>query len=111
MLGGREQVVERLPPTRAQRRDVHRGAQRVEIASGQVEQRVDVGHAERVRADAGPDDLVAGLHVPLADHAQIEAGPVVRDEQRRHSGSPSRMPTRKQVTRGWVTSNSASPIA
>ena len=62
-----------------------RRAQPLDVAVGQVEQRVDVGDAERVRADPGPDDLVAGPYLPFGDHAQVEAGTVVGDEQRRHA--------------------------
>src|SRR6185312_1571313 len=69
----------------AERRDVHRRAQPLDVAVGQVEQRVHVGDAERVRADPGPHDLVAGPYLPFDDHAQVEAGTVVGDEQRRHA--------------------------
>jgi hypothetical protein len=36
--------------------------------------------------DSGADDLISGLDVPFGDHAQVEARPVVGDEERRKFG-------------------------
>ena len=52
------------------------------VVAGQVEQRVSGGHAERAGTGPGLDDLVAGLDVTLGEHAHVEAGPVVADQQR-----------------------------
>ena len=56
------------------------------VAAGQVEQRVGVGDAEPPRPRTGLDDRVAGPDVALGDHAHVEAGAVVADQQRRHVG-------------------------
>ena len=85
VLGAVEQLAERLLPARAERGDVDRGAEPLDVAAGQVEQRVDVGDAERVPADPGAHDLVAGPDLPFDDHTQVEARAVVGDEQGRHS--------------------------
>ena len=97
-------------PARAQGGDVQGGPQPLPVVPGQVEQRVDLGHAQRVRARAGPDDLVAGADVTFGQDAQVEPGRWWATSSDGSCGSPIRIPTRKQVTRGWVTSNSASPI-
>ena len=51
---------------------------------GHVEQRVDLGHAHALGACGDPHDLVAGLHLALLQHAEVETGPAVCDEQCRH---------------------------
>src|SRR6266536_5599047 len=52
----------------------------------QVEQRVDLGDGHRLRAGGELDDLVTRQHLALGEHTQVEAGPPMRDEQRRDSG-------------------------
>ena len=81
-IGGGEEVAEGSLPAGAQGGDLQGAAQRAWVVAGQVEQRVGGGHAERARTGARLDDLVTGLDVPLAEHAHVEAGPVVADQQR-----------------------------
>jgi hypothetical protein len=50
--------------------------------AGQVEQRVDLGHGHGLRAGVHLRDLIAGLHGALAQHPQVEPGPVAGDQQR-----------------------------
>ena len=85
-LGSGQQVAKRALPAGAQGGDLHGYAQLVLVAAGQVEQRVGVGHAQRVRAGAGLEDRIAGLDVPLGDDPHVEAGPVVADQQRGQFG-------------------------
>ena len=77
---------------------------------GQVELRVRVGDAQRMWPLLGSHDLVAGAHLALGDHAQVEPRTPVGHQQWGRWSSPIRIPTRKHVTRGWVTSNSAVPM-
>ena len=51
---------------------------------GQVQQPVDVRDRELFWSVGGLFDLVAGLHHPLLEYAEVEPRAVVRDEQRRH---------------------------
>ena len=83
MVGSIEQIAERLLPTGAERWNIDHRLQLVGVAIGQVEQRIDVGDAECVRADPGTDDFVAGLDSAFGDDPEVEAGPVMCDEQRR----------------------------
>ena len=48
---------------------------------GEVEERVDLGDRHLLRAGGELEDLVSGLHVALFEHAEVEAGAVVGDEQ------------------------------
>ena len=82
----RDELPERLLPAGAERRDPQRGAELGRVPSGQVEQRVGVGHGQRVRTGAGLDDRVPGLDVPLGDHPHVEARPVVADQERGQFG-------------------------
>ena len=91
-LGGGEQFAEGSLPAGAQGGDLQGAAQRARVVAGQVEQRVGVGHAQRAGTGPGLDDLVAGLDVPLADHAHVEAGPVVADQQRGQVGLAEAQP-------------------
>ena len=50
---------------------------------GQVEQGVDLGHRHGLRPGGHLHDLVPGLHSALAQHPEVEPGPVVGDQQRR----------------------------
>ena len=52
--------------------------------TGQVQQRIDLGDAHLLGTGRDLDDLLAGLHLTLGDDPQIEAGPVVCDQERRH---------------------------
>src|SRR5215213_9528480 len=49
--------------------------------SREVEQRVHLRHRHPLGAGAELDDLVSRLHVPLLEHAEVEARAVVGDEQ------------------------------
>ena len=80
------QVPERLLPAGAQGGNPDGQAQLIRVLFRQVEQRVGVGHGQRVRARPGPDDLVAGLDAPFPDDPHVEAGAMVTDEQRRKPG-------------------------
>ena len=50
--------------------------------TGEVEERVDLDHRHPFRAGGELDDLVSCLHLALFEHAEVEAGPAVGDEQR-----------------------------
>ena len=50
--------------------------------AGEVEERVDLGDRHLLRAGGELDDLVSRLHVALLEHAEVEAGAAVGDEQR-----------------------------
>ena len=52
--------------------------------AGRVEQRIDLEYAHALRARRDLHDLVAGLYLALLQHTQIEPGPAVGDQQRRH---------------------------
>src|SRR5262249_4333428 len=83
---GGQQVAERALPARAQGGDLHGSAQLVLVPAGQVEQRIGVGHAQRVRAGPGLDDLIAGLDLPLGYDPHVEPGPVMADQRGWPSG-------------------------
>ena len=60
--------------------------------SGEVEQRVDIGDRHLLGPGAELDDLVSRLYLALLEHAKVEAGAVMGDQQRgdprdRSSGS------------------------
>jgi hypothetical protein len=76
-----EQVVEGLLPARAERRDIGGGTKLFDVASGQVEQGVDVSDADCVPSDPSAHDLVTRLDMTFGDHPQVEAWTVVGDEQ------------------------------
>ena len=63
-------------------RDPQRGAQLARVGAGQVQQRVGVGHRQRFWPGGDLDDRVAGLDASLGEDPQVEAGPVVGDQQR-----------------------------
>jgi hypothetical protein len=50
----------------------------------EIQQGVDLGHRHGLRAALNALDRVAGSDLPLLEHAEVEAGPAVCDEQRRH---------------------------
>jgi hypothetical protein len=53
---------------------------------GQVEERVHLRDRHALGAFGDSDDLVAGAALALLAHAQVEAGPAMRHEQRGHPG-------------------------
>ena len=67
----------------AERRDPERAEQVLALVAGEVEQRVDLGDGHPLRARGELRDLVARLHLALLEHAEVEAGPAVGDEQGR----------------------------
>ena len=83
---GGQQFAERALPARAQRGDVQGQAELGDVVAGQVEQRVGIGDAELSRPGPGLDDLIPRLDAAFGDHAQVEAGPVVADQERGHGG-------------------------
>ena len=80
-----EQRREGIAPAAAQRRNPQRALQAIARVARRVKQRVDLEHAHALGAAlATRDDLVTGLDFSFLDHAEIEAGPAVLDEQRGH---------------------------
>jgi len=73
-----------MTPAAAQCRDFQRTLQALARVRGQVKQRVDLGHAHAFGAAGDFGDLIAGLDVTFVDHAKIESGPAVLDQQRGH---------------------------
>ena len=49
--------------------------------AGEVEERVGLGDRQLLRAGCDLEDLVSRLDVAFLEHAEVEAGAVVRDEQ------------------------------
>ncbi len=83
VLGLVEHRLERAAPARAQRRDAQRPDELVAAVAGQVEQRVDLGHRHPLGLSGHLHDLVAGPHLALGQHPEVEAGPVASHQQRR----------------------------
>ncbi len=79
-----EQLPERALPALAERRDAQRALELPGRAVGQVQKPVDVGDGDLLLTRFDPGDLVARLHQPLLEHAQVEPGPVAGHEQRWH---------------------------
>src|SRR3954453_4888603 len=52
---------------------------------GEIEEPVDLGDRHLLGPRGELDDLVSRLHLALLEHAEVEAGPAVRDEQRRNA--------------------------
>ena len=78
-----EQCTERRLPAGAEGRDAQRSKQLLARVPREVEEPVDLGDGHLLRAGGELDDLVSRLHLALLEHAEVEAGPAVRDEQRR----------------------------
>ena len=78
----RRERLERGLPAWAESGDPERPEQLLARVSREVEERVDLGHRHQLRAGRELDDLVTGLHVAFFQHAEVEAGPAVGDEQR-----------------------------
>ena len=76
-----EQGAERGLPAGAEGRDAQRSEQLLARVPGEVEERVDLGDRHLFRAGGELDDLVSGLHLALFEHAEVEAGAAVGDEQ------------------------------
>ena len=79
-----EQVAERALPAGAQGRDPQRPFQVPARLVRQVQQAVDLRDRHRLGAPLGPLDRVARLDLALLDDPEVEAGAMVRDQQRRH---------------------------
>ena len=79
-----EQLAERSLPSLAERGDAERPDQ---VGAGpvrQIQQAVDVGHGHRLGAALQALDRVAGLDLALLEHAEVEAGAPVGDDERWH---------------------------
>ena len=76
-----EQGSERGLPAGAEGGDPERSEQLLARVSGEVEERVDLGDRHLLRAGGELDDLVSRLHLALFEHAEVEAGAAVGDEQ------------------------------
>ena len=80
-----EQGAERRLPAGAERGDPERSEQLLPRVPGEVEQRVDFGNRHLLVSGGDLEDLVARLHLALFEHAEVEAGAAVRDQQRRNA--------------------------
>ncbi len=78
-----ERVERRAPPGR-QRLDLHCALKLVPRVRRRIEKRVDLRDGHAIVRLAHLDDAVAGAHVPFPKHAQVEARPAARRQQRRH---------------------------
>ena len=76
-----EQGAEGGLPARAEGRDPQRSEQLLTRVSGEVEQPVDLGGRHLFRARGELEDLVSRLDLALSEHAEVEAGPAMGDEQ------------------------------
>ena len=90
-IGGRRAALVRghylgegLTPARAERGDVRRVPDAVDVRIGQVQQAVHLRDGQGVRPAGDELECVADTYLPLADHAEVEAGAVVRHEQSGH---------------------------
>ena len=63
---------------------------------GQVEQSIDLGHRHGLRPGGDLDDVIPRLHRALAQHPEVESGPVMRDQHRGNA---------------WVVHPDAHPVA
>ena len=79
-----EQCFERGAPAGAQRRDAQSPLQRAFVATGQIQQRVNIGDGQMFGTCQDLHDLVAGSDFALFEHAKIKARPVMRHDERRH---------------------------
>ena len=89
-----EQGAERRLPAGAERGDPERTEYLLSRVPGEVEQPVDLGDRHLLRPGGDLEDLVTGLDLALFEHAEVEAGAAVGDQQRRMRGSFMRIPTR-----------------
>ena len=80
-----EHGLEGSPPAGAERRDAQRPLQFRPGVARQVEECVHLRDRHALRANGHLDDLVPGPDFALLEDAQVEAGPAVRHEQRRHA--------------------------
>ena len=79
----REQCVERRLPAGAEGGNAQRSKQLLARVSREIEQQADFGDRHLLRAGGELDDLVSRLDLALLQHAEVEAGAAVRDEQGR----------------------------
>src|SRR5271166_1787159 len=105
-----EQRLKRATPSLRKRFDPQCALQTIAWVIRQIEQRVDLRDGHALARLSHLRDFVAGSHLTFTENAEIEARPAAGCEQDAIRGSSIRMPTRKQVTRGCVTSKSAVPI-
>ena len=78
-----EQRAERRLPAGAERGDAERTEYLLSRVPGEVEQPVDLGDRHLLRPGGDLEDLVTGLDLALFEHAEVEAGAAVGDQQRR----------------------------
>jgi hypothetical protein len=76
--------VERLLPPGTQCWNVNDLVQRFDVAVWQIQQRVDIGDTELVRATACPHDVVTGLDPALGDDAEVKPWTVLGDKKVGH---------------------------
>ena len=72
-------------PTGTQGRDTECTEQLIAAMSGQIEQRVNLGHGHAHRSFADLDNLIPAAYFAFLQHAEVEAGPVVRYQQGGHA--------------------------
>ena len=79
-----EQGAERSLPAGAERGDPERSEQLLSRVPGEVEKRVDFGDRHLLLPGGDLEDLVTRLDLALFEHAEVEAGAAVGDQQRRN---------------------------
>ena len=84
-----EHLAEGPLPALAQRRDPQRARDIAARSVRKVQQAVDLSDGHRLRSALDALHRVTRLHLAFFEHAQVEAGPVVRHQQRRHPAAPS----------------------
>ena len=109
----REQFGERLLPARAQRRDVDGLSQHVDVAFGQIEQRVDLGDGQLMAPAMRALDHVARGDPTFADDSEVEARTVMGDKQIRHLGlaEPHAHPEARHPRLGYLELRLADAVA
>src|SRR5262245_22143355 len=80
-----QESAERGLPAGAEGGNAQRAKQLLTRVPGEVEERVELGDAHVRGARCELENLVSGLDLSLLEHAEVEAGSMVRDEQRRHA--------------------------
>jgi hypothetical protein len=80
-----EQGADRSPPAGAERGDPERTKHLLSRVPGEVEQPVDLGDRHLLPSGSDLEDLVAGLDLALFEHAEVEAGAAMGDQQRRNA--------------------------
>ena len=82
-MGG-EHVPKRLLPARAQGRHVDSLRDLLDVAVGQIQQRVHVRDAEFMAAATSPEDRIAGPDASFGDDTEVEARTMVSNQQIGH---------------------------